>query len=89
MFVHSFQIILNLLYVCQTVSWLTSLLKLYKYRDISSSGQDIFLKFFRGTPWDSCAQIPNNLNFLYVCQSVSWLTFLLKLDKYRDISSSV
>ena len=31
---------------------------------------------------------PNNSEFLYVCQSVSWLTLLLKLDKYRDTSSS-
>ena len=37
MFVHCFQPILNLLYVCQFVSWLTSLLKLDKCKDISSS----------------------------------------------------
>ena len=43
-----FQIILKFLYVCQSVSWLTSLLKLYKYSDISTSGRDIFLKF----DWD-------------------------------------
>ena len=29
---------LNIFYVCQSVSWLNSLLKLYKYGDISSSG---------------------------------------------------
>ena len=34
---------------------------------------------------DYCQKIPN---FFYVCQSASWLTSLLKLDKYRDISSS-
>ena len=28
-------------------------------------------------------KIQEELNFLYVCQSLSWLTFLLKLDKYR------
>ena len=50
MFVHLFQIILNFMYVCQSVSWLTSLLKLYKYRDISSSGRDIFLKFSGDIP---------------------------------------
>ena len=48
MLVHYFQIILNFLYVCQSVSWLTSLLKLDKYRDISIFGWNIFLKFF----WD-------------------------------------
>ena len=32
--------------------------------------------------------VPIILNFLYVCQSVSWLTSLLKLDKFRNISSS-
>ena len=45
-----FQIILKFLYVCKSVSWLTSLLKLYKYRDISSSGWDIFLNFFGDIP---------------------------------------
>ena len=41
MIVHLFQIILNFLYVCQSVSWLTSLLRLGSYRDISSSVGDI------------------------------------------------
>ena len=50
MFVHLFQIILNLFYVCQSVIWLTSSLKLYKDRDISSSGRDIFLKFSGDIP---------------------------------------
>ena len=77
MFVHFFQIILNLLYVCQSVSWHTSFMRSDKFRDIASSGWDIFLNFFQ-TIW----------NFLYICQSVSWLTSLLKLYKYRDISSS-
>ena len=35
----------NCLYVCQSVSWLTSLLKLHKYSNISTSGRDMFLKF--------------------------------------------
>ena len=50
MLFHLFQIILNFLYVCQSVSWLTSLLTLYKYRDIASSGINIFLKFSRDIP---------------------------------------
>ena len=50
MFVHLFNIVVNFLYVCQSVSWFTSLLKLFKYRDISSSGRDIFLKFSGDIP---------------------------------------
>merc|ERR1712082_526740 len=88
MLVHYFQIVLNFLYVCQSVSWLTSLLKLDISRDISSSGLDIFLKFFGDIPLMLVHYFQIILNFLYVCQSVSWLTSLLKLDKYRNISSS-
>merc|ERR1712081_108394 len=87
-FAGPFQIVLNFLYVCQSVSWLTSLLKLDKSRDISSSGWDIFLNFFGDIP----EMLVNNFqiiqNFLSGSQSDSWLTSLLKLDKYRDISSS-
>ena len=88
MFVHFFQIVTYFLYICQSINWLTSLLKLGYYRDISSSGWDIFLKLFGDIPWIlvHCFQII--VNFLYVCQSVNWLTSLLILDKYRDISSS-
>ena len=77
------------MYVCQSVSWLTFLLKLDKYRDISSSVWDIFLKYFGGIPGMFVHLIQIILNFMYVCQSVSWLSFLLKLYKYGDISSSV
>ena len=89
MLVHLFQIILNFLYVCQYVSWLTSLLKLDKLRDIFSSGWDIFLKFFVDIPKIFLDYFQMIQNFLYVCQSSSWLTSLLKLGSYRDISSSV
>ena len=88
MLVHHFQIILNFLYVSQSVSWLTSLLKIHKYRDLSSSGWDIFLKFFGHIPGMLVHYLQIIPNLLYVCQSVSWLTFLQKIDKYRDISSS-
>ena len=88
MCVHLFQIIQNFMYVCQSVSWLTSLLKLYKYRDISISGRYIFLKFSGNIPRINLHQFLVILNVLYVCQSVSWLTLLLKLDKYRYTSSS-
>ena len=133
---HQFQIILNFLYVCQSVSWLTLLLKLNKYQAIRRKylseyfwrySQNIgtlvpinykflvclsvcqlayfiteirqiqgyiqfcmrylsenFLRHF----WDVCTLVPNNLNFLYVCRSVSWLSSLLKLCQCGDISSS-
>ena len=88
MFVHYFKIITYFLYVCQSISWLTFLQILGKYRDISCSWWDIFLKFFGDIP----RIFPDNLqiisNFLYVCQSISWLTSLLKLGQYRDISCS-
>ena len=67
-------------YVCQTVSWLTSLLKLNKYRDISSSGWDILLKFFGDIPGMLVHYFQIILNFLYVCQSVSWLSWLQKYN---------
>ena len=77
--IHYFQIILNFLYVCQSVSWLTSLLKLDKYRHISGPEWDIFLKIFGDIPGMLLHHFQIILNFLYVCQSVSWLTSLLKL----------
>ena len=89
MFLHYFQRLTKFLYVCQSVSWLTSLLKLDKCRDISNSWWDISLIFFGDIPGMLVHYFQMILNFLYVCRSVSWLTFLLKLDKYRDISSSV
>ena len=87
-FVHLFQLVVNFLYVCQSVSWLTLLLKLHKYRNISSSVWDIFLKIFGGIPGRFVHLFQLVVNFLYVCQSVIWLTSLLKLFKSRDISSS-
>ena len=83
-----FQVIQNFLYVCQSVSLLTSLLKFDKCKDISSSGWDIFLEFFVDIPVMLVHLFQIIMNFLYVCQSVGWLTSLLKLYKYRDISSS-
>ena len=32
-----------------------------------------------------CTLVPNAYKFLYVHQSVSWLTYFLKTDQYRDI----
>ena len=71
---------------CQSVSWLTSLLKLDKYRDISCSGWDIFIKFFWDIPFMFVHYFQIITNFLFVCQSYSLLISLLKLDQYRDIS---
>ena len=75
MLLHHFQIILNFLYVCQSVSWLTSSLKLHKSSDISSSGWYIFLKFFGDIPMIF-------LNYFqiipfFVCVSVCQLAYLL------------
>ena len=86
MFIHYFQIIINFVYVCQSVSWLTSLLKLDKYRDISCSWWNIFLNFFGHIPEMFVHLFWILRNFLYVCQSISWLTNLLKLGQYGDIS---
>ena len=72
-------------YVCQSVIWLTLLLKLDKYRDISSSVWDIFLKIFGGIPGMFLQLYQIILKFLYVCQSVIWLTSLMKLHKLRNL----
>ena len=78
-FLDYFQII----QICQSASWLTSLLKLGSYRDISSSVGDISLKFFRGIPGMFVHLSQIILKFLYVCQSAIWLTSLNKLHKLR------
>ena len=79
--VHWSQIILNFFYVCQSVSWLTFLLKLGQYRGIFSSGWDIFLKSF-GDISDMFLHFYQIITkFLHVCQSIGWLTFLLKLGQ--------
>ena len=77
-----------ILFVLQSASWLTSLLKLGKYRDVSCPGWDIFFKYFGDLPGMFFTLFLKIKIFLYVCLSVSWLTSLLKLGQYRDISSS-
>ena len=75
--IYYFQIIL--IFLCLSVCWLaTSLLKLDKYRVISTSRWDIFSKNF-----GESKEFKIILNFLFVCQFV---TSLLKLDKYGDTS---
>ena len=88
MFVHFFQIFTNFLYVCQSISWLTSIMKLGQYRDISCSGWDIFLKLYGDIPRIFLHYFQISSYFLLVCQSVSWLTSVQKLGQYRDISCS-
>ena len=73
MFMHEILIFLNFVYVCQSFGWFTSLLKLFQYKDISSSGLDIFLNFLRHS-WDVGTLVPNNLEFL-ICQSVCYLAY--------------
>ena len=62
-----FKMTLNLLYVGQSISWLTFLLKLDQYRNISSSGWGIFLKFFGDISRIFLDYLQIMLNFLYVC----------------------
>ena len=88
MFVHFFQIITNFFFVCQSISWPTSIMKLGQYRDISHSGWYIFLKIFGDIPWMFLHYSQINANCLYVCQSVSWLTSLQILEKNRHIFCS-
>ena len=73
---------------CLSISWLTSLLKLYKYRDISSSGWFIFLIFFdtflgyfctiSKIFCISCVSVSLSLGFLYLFQLVISVGQLLR-----------
>ena len=76
MFVHLFQIILNFTYVCQSVSWLTSLLKLDKYKDISPVLDQISFQIFWRHSLDAVTLYPNNLEFP-VCLSVCLFAYFL------------
>ena len=78
----------NFLRVSQSACWLTYLQKLGKYRDISCSGWDIFQKFFGDIPRMFLHYFEIITHFLYVHQSISFVTFLLKLCKYEDNSWS-
>ena len=74
MLAHFLQMTLNFLYVCQSVSLLTSLRKSDKYMDISSSGSDIFLIFLIYV-WDAGTLATNDSEF-YVCMSVRLLAYI-------------
>ena len=62
------------LLVCLFAYFLTKIIQ----RDISGSRWDIFLEFFGGIPGMFLHLNQITLKFLYVCQSVIWLTSLLK-----------
>ena len=76
MLLHYFQIITHFLFVCQSVNWLTSLMKLGKYRDISCPW-DIFMKIFGGIS-GMFLHFSNNYKFL-LCLSVLQLPNFLIL----------
>ena len=77
MFLHEFQILLNFLYVCRSVSWFTSLLKLDKYRDISSSGWDFFLNFLEA--FLECLYNRSKPSW-FSCMSVGLLPYLIIIN---------
>ena len=88
MVAYKFQIIQNFLHVCQSISWLNSVLKLNKYRDISSSGWDKFLisdflKTFLG-----CCYTSSKL-FKISCVSASLLVGLLPFWKGQVLAISM
>ena len=73
MFVHYFQIITNFLFVCQSFSLLTSLLK-FGNIGISPVLDEIFCRFFFRHSGDVFKLFPKNLTYL-VCLSVLYLAY--------------
>ena len=77
MLVHWFQIITNFVYVCQSGSWNTSLLKSEKFRDISSSGWYMYLsELLWRHSWDVGTLFPNE-GKIQMWLSVCWRTPLI------------
>ena len=80
MFVQLFQIILNF---CMSVSLLDGLFFFTEITQILGYLQ-FWIRYLseisRRHSWDFDTQFPNKSDFLYVCQSVGWLTSILKLD---------
>ena len=73
------------MYVCQSVSWLTFLEKIDKYRDISKSGWDSFLTFIWQSSLDVYTPDPNIFKFLVnlsVCQLAYFLTEIKQILGY-------
>ena len=75
-------------HVCLTVYFFAYFLTKIRQRYISRSGWDIYQNFFEDIPETLVHWFQIILIFLYVCQSGSWQSSLLKYDKFRDISSS-
>ena len=78
---------LHLLYVCHSVSWLTSLLKLNKFRDILSSWRAICLK----SVWRHSGDVnihATNDSECHVCMSVCLFAYFLTKIRQRHISGS-
>ena len=69
--------------VCLTVCWFAYFLTKLRQREMSSTVCYIDLKLFGGFLGMFLHYIQIILNFFYVCQSVIWLTSLLKLHKVR------
>merc|ERR1711954_492793 len=74
--------------VCLSVCSFAYFLTKIRQRDISCSGCHIFMEFFGDIPEMLVNWFQIFLIFLYVCQSGSWHTSLMKSNKFRDISSS-
>ena len=59
---------------CQSVSWLTSILKWDKYRDIPTSGWNMFLNYLVDIPGVQVNLFQIIQKFLYVCKWAYFLT---------------
>ena len=86
MLVHLLQMILIFTFVCRSVCLLTSLPELD--RGISPVLDEISYWIFWRHSWHVGTFVPNNSDFLFVCQSGSWHTSLPISNRFRDISSS-
>ena len=71
--------LLTYLYVCQSVSWLTNLLKTGQYWNISGSGWDIFQKLLGDIPVMFLHYFQIKTKYLYVCQSFIWAHFVTEI----------
>ena len=83
---HYFQTNTNYFYVCQYVRQLTSVLILGQMQGYHLFWMIYLTVIFLEIPGMFVHYFPIITNLLFVCQSVSWLTSLQKLDQYRDIS---
>ena len=87
MFLQLYQIILKFLYVCQSVIWLTSLMKLHKLRNLQ-----LWMRYLSEISWrhsqDFDTLFPNNFEFslcLSVCQLAYFLTEIRSIQGYLKL----